>query len=236
VVILSLLLALSAAQPLDMDSAFLDGRDLYEKLRPEEALRSFELALGRPGRTDEEKARLHVWMALCHGVSGELEVARGEIELAFELHDAVTLPEGAPPKVAGLFHEVKEARRPPEPTPPPVEPEPSPELTVAEPELQPQPASERGDGTLVLWSAVGAAAFGGAAVASLVGASFFAVDATALNAEANRDDATQVEVVTALQGARGSASAAYALLGTSGLLTAGGVTFAVLAMLGGDDP
>jgi hypothetical protein len=225
------LLLFAAAEPLEQDSAFLDGRELYEQLRPAEAIRSFELSLSRSGRTDGEKARLRAWIGLCRGVSGDLEGSRRELELALDLDPMVALPDGAPPKIVGVFDEARAARAPPPAEDPEPTPARGPEAVDVAPPIEPT-ASD--GGALALWGAIGAGVLGGAGVMGLLAGSSYAVDAALLDAEADREDVTQRQALDTIDDARRSAAAANTLLITSGVLAAGSVGLDVFALLAED--
>lgn len=184
---------------------FEEGVELYRDLEFEDAVSRFEEAAAIEEASNEERAHLLVWVAMCRAGVGDDDGARQALRHALDLDAEPRLPEVAPPKVARFVSELQEERAAaavepaaPEPAPAPVEP----------------PASE----VPVMLVAGGATA--GVGAVALAGAGLFSVLAALSLDEARKPDAFQSDAVSALGSANLQAATA-GVLGLSGALLLG---------------
>ncbi len=112
------LVATTAASParaaaLDDEPLFVEGQRRYDKMSLDPALEAFQALLTSSGRTNDERARLHLWIGLTQAELGDFAAAQQSFERGFALQPQAKLPIEASPKVMKLVDDARAASFPP---------------------------------------------------------------------------------------------------------------------------
>jgi len=224
VILLALLLATAA--PLERDPAYRAAEAAYNAFEFEEARLTFEKLAARRGLGDAERARLQVWIGMCHAEEGALDAAAGDFEEAALIDPDVEALPFMSPKARRMLDEARKralARRP-QARPDPL-PDPEPEPTPTPPPTPPGP----GLSPLVLG---GAAALGVGSVA-VVSATLAGVAAQGAAADAvSADDAATA--TARHQAAQQLALGANVGFVAAGIATVAGAGLLIAGLAGGD--
>ena len=214
---------LATVTPLEREPAYRAAEVAYNAFEFEDARLKFEHLAVRPGLADADRARLRLWIGMCHAEEGALDAAAADFEAAAAIDPEVEALSFMSPKARRMLDEARKralARRPqarPDPLP---DLEPQPGQTPTPP--PPAPAFSLSPlvvaGTAVL-------GVGGIAAVSATLAGIAAQDAAA--AAVGADDAAtatarhQSAEQLALGANVGFVAAAVAAVAGGGLLLAG---------------
>jgi hypothetical protein len=220
---------LATLTPLEREPAFRSAEAAYNSFEFEDARLKFEKLAMRRGLTNADRARLQLWIGMCHAEEGALDAAVDDFEDAAVLDPEVEALSFMSPKARRMLDEARKragARRPPARPDPLPEPEPGPTPTPPTPAPTPTPAPDFRYSPLMV-AGTAALGVGGIAAVSSAIAGIAAQDAAA--AAVGADDAAtatarhQSAQQLALGANVGFVAAAVAAVAGGGLLLAGGI-------------
>ncbi len=102
-----LALALVLIASLDGNTAFVEGKKLYDKFEYEQAVFRFEKVAVSPGLTNTDRATALVWLALSEAGVGDFDATRRAFEDACRADATVKLPLEVSAKLQKIFDEAK---------------------------------------------------------------------------------------------------------------------------------
>jgi hypothetical protein len=216
VILLALLLA--TATPLERDPAYRQAEAAYNDFEFEDARLRFEKLARRRGLGEPERARLQVWIGMCHAEEGALDAAASDFEEAATIDADVEALPFMSPKARRMLEDARKramAKRTPTRPEPLPDPEPAP---AAAPAPAPAPV-DAGLSPLLIGGAAVLGVGGVAAVSATiagVAAQAAAAEAVALDdadAAAARHEAAQQLALGANIGFGAAAVAAVAGVG-----------------------
>jgi hypothetical protein len=221
VILLALLLA--TATPLERDPAYRSAEAAYNDFEFEAARLKFEKLAARRQLADADRARLQVWIGMCHAEEGALDAAARDFEDAAFIDPEVEALPFMSPKARRMLEEARKraiARRPPARPQPLPDPEP-----VAPPSTTPDAAPPSGGPSPLVIG--GSAVLGVGGIAAL-SATIAGVAAQTAAAEAIATDDAAVAAARhasarqlALGANVGFVAAAVAVAAGTGLVLAG---------------
>lgn len=113
-------LLLAAAPAARADNPYLvQGVEAYENFEYKQALDLLEQAATHPGSSDEEKARVHLYLGFTRMTLGDRPMAERDFAKALQLDYHIELPQDLSPKIVAVFDKIKETIPPPAVEPPP---------------------------------------------------------------------------------------------------------------------
>lgn len=111
------LILLTAAPASRAGNPYLEqGIRAYEHFEYDQALELLEQAARHPDSTDQEKARVRLYLGFTRMTLGDRAMAKQEFAKALEHDYHVELPQDISPKIVSLFNKVKESIPPPDET------------------------------------------------------------------------------------------------------------------------
>ena len=220
-----LALVLATVTPLEREPAYRSAEAAYNAFEFEEARVTFEKLAARRGLADADRARLQLWIGMCHAEEGALDAATVDFENAAVIDPDVEALSFMSPKARRMLDEARKrasARRPPA-RPDPL-PDPEPEHGPSATPPMTAPGSALSPLVVVGTAALG---IGGIAAVSATLAGIAAQEAAV--AAVGADDAAtatarhQSAQQFALGANVGFVAAAVAAVAGGGLLLVGGV-------------
>lgn len=218
-------LLLATATPLERDPAYRAAEAAYNDFEFEDARLKFEKLASNPRTADADRARLKIWIGMCHAEEGALDAAARDFEAAALVDPEVEALPFMSPKARRMLEEARArafARRPP------VRPAPLPDAAPT-PEPQPPPPVASGLSPLVIG---GGAVLGVGGIAA-VSATIAGVAAQSAAAEAVATDDAAVAAARH-QSARQLAVGANVGFVAAGVAVAAGTGLVLAGALGGD--
>ena len=223
---LALVFFMMAAMPLERDPAFQAARASYEAFEFDDARRGFETLAGGATVNDADRARLLVWVGMCHAEEGALPQATRTFEQAAALDPDVAPLASMSPKARRMLDDARRLALPrPRPAPQPVV-SPSPPVSDTDAQVQPPRSGEPREGFQPALL-VGTAAIGvGVVTAALSAAVGLAADGAAQGARSEPNAAEAASRFAGAQQLSVTANVGFALAAIAGAAGLVGVLMA----------